>query len=115
MEFHISRHARNRYAFDEALFTLTGNVLFADVHAARVFAQKMNEKRNLVKFPEQAVKPGEINAMGLIDELLHYVASLYRQDKNLKVTHQSLVWLYERLGKETVDKTLSKFADEFPP
>ena len=115
MEFHISRHARNRYAFDEALFTLTGNVLFADFRAARVFAQKMNEKRNLVKFPEQAVKPGEIYAMGLIDEILHYVVTLYRQDKNPNVLQEAIARLYEKLGKETVEKSLFKFSVEFPP
>src|SRR3989338_50243 len=115
MEFYISRNARNRYAFDEALFTLTGNVLFADFRAARVFAQKMNEKRNLVKFPEQAVKPGEIYAMGLIDEILHYVVSLYRQDKNPNVRQEAIARLYERPSKETVEKALFKFSVEFPP
>ncbi|MBI2447065.1 MAG: hypothetical protein HYV48_00790 [Candidatus Omnitrophica bacterium] len=115
MEFHISRNARNRYAFDEALFTLTGNVLFADFRAARVFARKMNEKRNLVKFPEQAVKPGEIYAMGLIDEILHYVVSLYRQDKNPNVRQEAIARLYERPGKENVEKALFTFSVEFPP
>ena len=56
MEFHVSREARDRYRFDESLFTLTGNVIFANFHAARVFAQRMNERRDLVSFPEQAVK-----------------------------------------------------------
>ena len=44
MEFHVSREARDRYQFGETLFSLTGNVLFANFHAARVFAQKMNEQ-----------------------------------------------------------------------
>ena len=44
MEFHISREARDRYDFDETLFALTGNVIFANFHAARVFAKKMNDK-----------------------------------------------------------------------
>ncbi|MFQ5859845.1 MAG: hypothetical protein ACE5LU_29980, partial [Anaerolineae bacterium] len=79
MEFHISREARDRYEFDEKLFSLTGNVVFANFHAARVFAQKMNERRDLVSFPEQVVRAGQINAIGLIDEILHYVVGLYRQ------------------------------------
>ena len=57
-EFHVSRLARDRYRFDDVLFTLTGNLVFANFHAARVFAQKMNEQRDLVSFPEQAVKAG---------------------------------------------------------
>src|SRR5947209_4445385 len=43
-EFHVSRRARDRYQLDDALFTLSGNVVFANFRAARVFAQKMNEQ-----------------------------------------------------------------------
>jgi len=115
MEFHVSREARDRYQFDQSLFSLSGNVIFANFHAVRVFAQKMNEKRDLVRFPERAVKAGQINAMGLIDEILHYVVGLYREQKNPEVMQQALDWLAERLGKEAVDTALYKFAGEFPP
>ena len=73
MEFHISRQARDRYQFDQALFSLNGNIIFADFYAARLFAQKMNQSRDLIRFPERAVKAGQINGMGLIDEILHFV------------------------------------------
>ncbi|RLC91556.1 MAG: glucose-1-phosphate adenylyltransferase [Chloroflexi bacterium] len=115
MEFHVSRKARDLYQFDQSLFSLSGNVIFANFHAARVFAQRMNARRDLVRFPEQAVKAGQINAMGLIDEILHYVVGLYREQKNPQVMRQALDWLDERLGKEAVDAALRRFADEFPP
>ncbi len=114
MEFHISRKARDLYQFDESLFSLTGNVIFLNFHAARLFVAKINEKRDLITFPDQAVKAGHINAMGLIDEILHYVVGLYRGEKNAQVVQQALDWLYEKLGKQRVDKALQKFADEFP-
>ena len=50
MEFHVAREARARYQVDEVLFSLTGNVIFANFHAVRVFAQKMNDQRDLVRF-----------------------------------------------------------------
>ena len=115
MEFHVSRQVRDLYRFDESLFSLSGNVLFANFHAARVFAQKMNERRDLVSFPEQAVKAGHINALGLIDEILHYVVGLYRQQRNPDVMQEALDWLYEQVGREAVDETLRRFTDEFPP
>lgn len=115
MEFHVSRRARDRYQFDQALFALSGNVIFANFHAARTFAQKINQKRDLIAFPEQAVKAGELNAMGLMDELLHYIVGLYRQQKNPEVYRQALEWLTDRLGREAVDRTLRRFVDEFPP
>jgi len=115
MEFHISRKARDLYQFDGSLFSLSGNVILANFHAARVFAQKMNQKRDLVNFPERAVKPGQINAMGLIDEILHYMVGLYREQINKDVMHRALIQLNKTLGKEEVDKSLRNFLDEFPP
>jgi glycosidase len=113
-EFHISRKARDLYQFDDALFTLSGNVVLLNFHAARVFAQKMNEKRDLVNFPERAIRAGQINAMGLVDEILHYIAGLYRDEKNPEAMKRALDWLCEKFGEKAVDETLLKFADEFP-
>jgi glycosidase len=114
-EFHVSRQARNRYQFNEALFASHGNVVFTNFHAARVFAQKINDKRDLVNFPEQAIRAGQINAMGLIDEILHMVVHVYRQQISPRVMLDALDWLYGLLGQETVDACLRRFAEEFPP
>ncbi|MGD8967003.1 MAG: alpha-amylase family glycosyl hydrolase, partial [Anaerolineae bacterium] len=115
MEFHVSREARDLYDFDQSLFTLTGNVIFLNFHGARVFAQKMNQRRDLVRYPERAVRAGQINAMGLIDEILHYVVQQYREHKNAKVMQEALDWLHAHLAEEDVDKALRRFADTFPP
>jgi len=114
-EFHISRDARDKYQFDESLFAISGNVIFANFHAARRFVQKMNDKRDLINFPEQAVRAAQINAMGLIDEILHYVVELYRDQISSDVMKQALDWLNEKFDKSTIEKTLRKFAEEFPP
>jgi len=114
-EFHISRLARDRYEFDLALFGVTGTAILANFHAARVFAQKMNAKRDLLSFPEQAVKAGQINALGLIDELLHILIAQYRKQRNPQVMSQGLSWLEERLGAPEVDRLLREFLSEFPP
>jgi glycosidase len=115
MEFHISRQARDRYQFDQFLFALTGNVVFANFRAAREFAQKMNAQRDLASHPERTIRVGQINAMGMIDEILHYVVGLYHQQKNSRAFQEALDWLYEGLGQEAVDAALHQFADEFPP
>lgn len=115
MEFHISRQARERYQFDQSLFSFNGNVIFANFHAARQFAQKMNAFRDLVHYPEKAVKAGQINALGLIDEILHLVVHLYRTQKNPLVMEHALAALEESLGKPKVDELLLAFTLEFPP
>ncbi|NOZ61789.1 MAG: alpha-amylase, partial [Calditrichaeota bacterium] len=114
-EFHISRQSRDKYKFDQSLFSLHGNVVFANFHAVRQFVRKMNDKRDLVNFPEQAIRAGQINAMGLIDEILHHVVELYRQEKNPQLNEQALKWLTDKLGEENVEKALRVFVEEFPP
>ena len=115
MEFHVARRARDRYQFDQSLFQLNGNVVFADFHAARLFAQRMNQRRDLVHFPEQVVKAGQINALGLVDEILHYVVGLYHQQRNPTAMQQALAWLNAQFGQNAVDAALRQFLDEFPP
>src|SRR3972149_10554622 len=113
-EFHVSRVARDRYQFDQALFSLTGNMVFADSPAARLFAQRINQRRDLLRFPEQSLRAGQINAMGLIDEIMHYVVALYRQQVNPQMMQQAMAWLTDRLGQDQVDAVLRQFAEEFP-
>lgn len=115
MEFHVSRQARDRYQFDEAIYALSGNVIFANFQAARTFAQKINQKRDIVNHPERAARSGEINAVGLIDEILHYVIALYREQRSPQLMAEALNWLKERIGARDVERTLVLFATEFPP
>ena len=44
-EFHVGRAARDRYDFADALFSITGNVVFADPAASREFATRINKQR----------------------------------------------------------------------
>ena len=115
MEFHISRQARRRYQFENSLFTFNGNAIFANFHAARVFAQRMNEKRDLVNHPELAVRSGQINAMGLIDEIFHFVVSLYRSQKSPALYQDLYTFLERQVGRRRLDATLRAFTREFPP
>ncbi len=123
-EFHISQQARDYYQFDQGLFSLSGNVIFANFRAVREFVHKMNAKRDLVRFPEQAVRAGEINAMGLIDEILHYVIAQYRQQINPQAIQAALIWLENTVcgdgtakgaGCDSLDHALMQFVAYFPP
>src|SRR5690242_10700520 len=115
LEFHVSRQSRDRYQFDQSLFQLSGNVVFANFHAARVFAQRMNEKRDLINYPEQAVKAGQINAMGLIDEISHLLIENYRRQVNPNVMRDALQALEAQFGHDALDAALHQFSDEYPP
>lgn len=114
-EFHISKAARDKYNFDEGLFSSSGNVVLSNFQAVRLFAQKMNEKRDLKNHPEQTIKAGQLNAMGLLDEILHYVIGLYCEQKNNQAFNYALKWVAKHFSFEVVDKTLARFVELFPP
>jgi hypothetical protein len=115
MEFHISRRAREKYQFDQALFSYNGNVIFADFHSVRVFAQKMNSQRDLLAYPESAIKAGQLNAMGMIDEIFHHVFALYRHHHGQTTNGRLLKYLQEKLDKDRLDGLLLLFVAQFPP
>lgn len=115
MEFHISRQARDLYQFNQTLFSLRGNVIFPNFQAARLFAQKINQKKDLASQPERAVQAGDLNAMGLIDEILHVVIATYRQQVNPQALGMALSWLRERVGEQEVTHALVEFGADFPP
>ncbi|MFH1523439.1 MAG: alpha-amylase family glycosyl hydrolase, partial [Chloroflexota bacterium] len=102
-EFHVSRKARQKYQFDEALFALNGNVVLADFAAARRFAEKMTKVRG------QVIPASEINAMGLIDEVWHILIRTYEL-QNPGVIQRALQYV-----RNDADSALLKYTQEFPP
>ncbi len=114
-EFHIRKEARSRYDVPETLFASSGNVIFADFYAARVFAAALNRQVNPVTHPERVVKAGKVNAMALIDELLHAVCDLYRE--TVKPDAFAIVWaaVEEAIGKRQAHALLLSFVKTYPP
>ncbi|GAB4340356.1 MAG: alpha-amylase family glycosyl hydrolase [Calditrichia bacterium] len=115
MAFHIQKSARDKYQFDQNLYGLSGNVILADFKAARRFAQQINEKRDTVRNPQVAVKASQINAMGLIDEILHYVVYLYREQIDSRVLKKATQEIDDRFGVEETQKLFADFLELFPP
>jgi glycosidase len=114
-EFHVSRAARDRYGFDDLLFSITGNVIFANPAASRDFAERINRARDAQRNPELAVNPGALNAMGLIDEALHALVNVYRERHDPRAMTDALGFFESRIGREALDRTLLRFTDQFPP
>jgi glycosidase len=102
-EFHVSRNAREKYQFDEQLFALNGNVVLANYAAARRFAESMTKVRG------QIIPVSDINAMGLIDEILHILVRQYEM-QNPAVMKRALTAI-----ASDADAALLKFTEAFPP
>ncbi len=115
MEFHVSREMRDKCNFDLPTFSTNGNVVFAHFKNVRLFAQKLNAIVNPVTEPQKYIKAGQLNAMGLIDEIFHIVCKNFRDDKNKSAFIELHKTLEEKLGKEALDLLLNDFTREFPP
>ena len=113
MEFHISGKARKLYDFSEKLFSYNGNVIFADIRAVREFTAKINAVR--VKEGRPQTYAGEINALGLLDEITHALLDQYRKRYAPEMKTEAYDRLKETLGEENLEATLTAFCEEFPP
>ena len=114
-EFHISKEVRDRCQFSSSLYSSTGNVIISDMKAVRLFTEKLNAHFDKIGLPEKRVSAGSVNAMGLIDEILHYCCMLYRKTKLSTAFSDALKNLDNKFGKEKVDELLREFNREFPP
>ncbi len=112
--FPVSREARDRYQFDQALFAPTGKAAIETFHAARLFAQQMNLKRNLAAFPEMTIPAGQINAMALVHGISQYLFRLYCE-QHPGVLKDALDRLQQQIGPARTDQMLDRFIDQFPP
>ena len=114
MEFHISKGARERYEVEEALFSFTGNVIFADAAASRRLAHRMNTVRETLDRPELVVNPGALFAMGLLDEITHALFAQYRAEIDPLVVADALQWFSTKVGAQGLENLLLAFVDKFP-
>ena len=62
-----------------------------------------------------AVQAGQVNAMGLIDEIMHAVVAQYRTQKAPSLYEDLLANLDEKIGKRKLDTALRRFIKDFPP
>ncbi|MDR3148198.1 MAG: alpha-amylase, partial [Treponema sp.] len=114
MEFHIRREVRDEYGLESRLFSLTGNVVLIDLREVRELAARFNAKIG-PDHPERYIRAGQLHAMGLIDEILHYMVALYREQVQADVFDTALERLNDKLGRGKTEGLLHAFSAQFPP
>ena len=114
-EFHVSKDIRDKCDFDSSLYSSSGNVIITDLKKVRIFAEKLNQYYDKIGLSEKRISAGQLNAMGLIDEILHYVSMLYRRDVLKASFEGALASLDQKFGKEKIDEILLQFTNEYPP
>jgi len=110
-EFHISKKIRKKYDLNKELFSITGNVIFADFQEVRFFTHKINLKRD----DKNKLQSGEVNAAGLIDEIYHFIIRKYEIDVNPGALARGVDHISKNLGETTFHRLLFEFVKLFPP
>jgi len=114
MEFHISRSIRERLDLKDVLFSFTGNVVFANVAAARKLAQDLKELPGAEAGSAEQVNAGALFAMGMIDELSHALVARYRKDQDPAVMAEAVRWLGAQVTPPESERLLLRFVQQFP-
>ncbi len=113
--FHVTKDSRIKYALEENLFALQGNLVISDFRSARLLSEKINTvRRDEGKF-ELQVTAGQINVLGLLHEIFHLLIRKYEETNNKSVFKNGIDYLKNKLTADELDKTLLKFVEEFPP
>lgn len=114
-DFHISKPARKKYDIESSFYSLVGNLIVANAQSARYIASKINNVRKSEGAYDQLVTPGEVNALGILHEIFHYVINHYAEKENPGVLKRNIDFLKTELNEEELDKVLLRFIEEFPP
>lgn len=115
-EFHIAKKVRDLCDFNKGLFASSGNVVFANMKNVRDFQLLFNNYiENITHDENKKVSAGQLNAMGLIDEILHQVCMLYRRNKVPSFMSDLLAQLEKEFTASEIDNLLLDFIKEFPP
>lgn len=114
-EFHIRGSLRKALNCCEELFSSEGPLVFANLKAAREFTKSYIEWKVAQGEPEPVIRPEDVYAMGLIDEINHFVFHLYRQETRESMLQDVLVEAERQLGSKPVQECIQAFTQEFPP
>ncbi len=112
--FHVREDARKKYGMDSALFSTDGHTLFQSFDQVKKLAARINEVRSREKAGLDPVSAADLNAMGLMDEIMHHVTREYMREKYPTLFEDWDHFLDDVLGENYKDALLNTFLRVFP-
>ena len=98
-----------------ALFRTTGNLVIPDFSAARNLAEKLRRQGKIADQDTTELSAGKLNAMGLIDEILHIVLRIYRERVMPELIERISAAVTGEIGVAEYESLLREFSAQFPP
>jgi hypothetical protein len=112
-DFHINGYSRKKYHIDESLFSIEGKIIITTPYQARLLSDNINTVRKSEGKADKQVTPGQVNGLGLLHEIFHFMISYYQQNINPGVFTRSINFLKSKFSDD-LDKILLEFVNEFP-
>jgi glycosidase len=109
--FHLSRRAAVKYGLTRSEITSQGFLALSGYPAAMQIARRLNTRRRSLRFPENAVRAGQLHGMGLVDEIIDHLLGLYLRET--PVLEPLLEKLGDRLGYGRLRQLLDTYRHEF--
>ncbi|MDO8549844.1 MAG: alpha-amylase family glycosyl hydrolase [Ignavibacteria bacterium] len=113
--FHISKDARDKYQFEDEFYSIRGNLIVADGKAARLLTEKINQLRTAEGRTDQLVSVGQVNTLGLLHEIFHFLIRYYEDKENPGVFARGVNHLKNNLTETDLNSVLSEYVNHFPP
>ena len=88
VEFHVSRNARNRYSFEDGLFSKDGHVITADYKAVMELSKKINTLREREGLERMKISAADLFALGLMHEIFHHIIENYSTEAGGEIFHR---------------------------
>lgn len=113
----ILRDIRSNLNLENFEFNDKGNIVFGgEIYKVRKFVQQLNEKKDLINFPEMAVKVGHFNGSALLFEINNSLIKKYKEKHDLEDLNKDIYsYLKKGLGKENIQEAVKKLVEEYPP
>ena len=113
-ELPLRASARERYGFSEDVLAEGGPLQVPTFGAAQRLSGAINDVRDARRFPESAVRAGELYAAALVQEMLRLIVAGYL-DAHPDAMGRAYAQLETKLGRRDLEGALARYVATFPP
>ncbi|MGE5436669.1 MAG: alpha-amylase family glycosyl hydrolase, partial [Syntrophothermus sp.] len=114
-DFHVLKDSRIKFNIEDSLFSLVGDLIVSNFNQARILAKKINDIRVKEGKVDQQVTGSQINALGVLHEIFHFIIRKYEQDHNPNVFTKGIDYIKQHINEDEVEQILLEYTNLFPP
>jgi glycosidase len=115
LEFPISRAQWERYDLGTGVFPEKGEIRVPDFRVLRLIVKRIYERHDTQAFAHRAIKAGQLNATGLLNEIFRCIIRVYCETQNPRAFRRGLKHAGTQLPPGALRGTLERFVALFPP